>query len=117
MAATSGTQLSKDDGLTVVRIKPMGAGSGGVERSGFGLKDGAGALRFSNSPPSVAVEGRKKWDYPRTVVTPETDNAALYDTLMPERNKAFLDGVNVNLMAYGQTGTGKTHTIFGAPGV
>ena len=25
----------------------------------------------------------------------------------------FLDGYNVTLLAYGQTGTGKTHTMFG----
>ena len=26
----------------------------------------------------------------------------------------FLDGYNVTFMAYGQTGTGKTHTMFGS---
>ena len=59
----------------------------------------------------------KTFSYPKTVVTPEVDNATLYDQVMPQRVEAFLAGVNVNLMAYGQTGTGKTHTIFGAPGV
>ena len=116
MAATSQRYRVENSEMAFVRVKPMGAGSGGVETSGRGLKDGEGAVLYSNNPPSVAVN-RKKWSYPKVVATPEVDNSELYEMIMPERIDAFLDGVNVNLMAYGQTGTGKTHTIFGAPGM
>ena len=40
----------------------------------------------------------------------------LYDNYMPKRIEGFLNGYNCNIMAYGQTGTGKTHTMFGPPG-
>ena len=40
----------------------------------------------------------------------------LYDSYMPKRIEGFLNGYNCNIMAYGQTGTGKTHTMFGPPG-
>ena len=44
------------------------------------------------------------------------DNEALYNQFLPHRIEGFLSGINVNVMCYGQTGTGKTHTIFGTPG-
>ena len=40
----------------------------------------------------------------------------LYNSYMPARIEGFLSGLNCNIMAYGQTGTGKTHTMFGPPG-
>ena len=48
---------------------------------------------------------------------PETDNEKLYNFFLPRRIEAFMTGYNVNLLAYGQTGTGKTHTMLGTPGV
>ena len=33
---------------------------------------------------------------------------------LPTMLNRFLDGYNVTFMAYGQTGTGKTHTMFGS---
>ena len=42
------------------------------------------------------------------------DNQALFDAFMPKRIDAFLAGVNVSVMAYGQTQR-KTHTMFGPP--
>ena len=33
---------------------------------------------------------------------------------LPTMLDRFLDGYNVTFMAYGQTGTGKTHTMFGS---
>ena len=95
----------------------MGVGtSDGVERSGTGLADGQGALRYEKTKGHVAV-GAKKFTYPAHVITPEMDNEALFAQFMPQRIEAFLEGVNVNVMAYGQTGTGKTHTMFGTPGI
>jgi DNA replication protein DnaC len=37
----------------------------------------------------------------------------VYDELLDKYMKRFLDGYNVNFLAYGQTGTGKTHTLLG----
>lgn len=117
------TQKSGDgngDSLSVVRVKPIGVGAGGVEKSVTGILDGEGALRYSSKPPQVSVvksKTAKTFKYPAHVITPDIDNESLYDIFMPRRVQAFLDGVNVNVLAYGQTGTGKTHTMFGTPGI
>ena len=44
-------QVSEDDdgGMAIVRVKPIGAGGGGVEKSGVGMKDGQAALRYQNA--------------------------------------------------------------------
>ena len=46
-----------DGGLAIVRVKPMGAGGGGVEASGAGLADGEGALRFANAADAGSAGG------------------------------------------------------------
>ena len=97
-----------DGGLGVVRIKPLGAGGGGGERSAqYGKST---AVTFSTQPAELTVDGRR-FDYPSHVIAPEMDNRALFEHFMPPRVQAFLSGVNVNVMAYGQTGSGKTHTM------
>ena len=112
---TGGRQARSDDGgLGVVRIKPLGAGGGGGERSAHAGT--SGHVSYSTSPASITVTGRE-FDYPSHVISPEMDQQALYDAFMPPRIRGFLDGVNVNIMAYGQTGSGKTHTVFGPPGI
>ena len=103
-----------DGGLGVVRIKPLGAGGGGGERSA--ISGPAAGVSFSANPPHLTVDNRE-FSYPSHIITPEMDQQALYDAFMPRRVEAFLAGVNVNVMAYGQTGSGKTHTMFGPPGI
>ena len=105
---------SGDGGLGVVRIKPMGAGGGGGERSAAGVT--VGGVSFTTKPAEVTVDGRT-FSYPSHVIGPQMDQMALYDAFMPRRVEAFFNGVNVNVMAYGQTGSGKTHTMFGPPGI
>ena len=117
---------SDDDagGLGVVRIKPMGAGGGGGERSAgapsASLISFVSSAESGKSACSVTlpdISGRPQtFTYPRHVMGPATANEALFEEFMPRRIEAFLDGYNANVMAYGQTGSGKTHTIFGPPG-
>ena len=93
-----------DGGLGVVRIKPLGAGGGGGERSAAsGAPTG---VSFSTDQAEVTVDGRR-FHYPSHVIAPDMDQQALYDAFMPVRMQAFIDGMNVNVMAYGQTGSGK----------
>jgi hypothetical protein len=106
-----------DGGLAIVRIKPMNAGGGGVESSGKGLGDGEGALRFGPDHCRGISVGSKTFTYPEHVIPPSLDNAGLYDMFLPQRVDALFEGVNVNVVCYGQTGTGKTHTTFGTPGI
>ena len=105
-----------DGGLGVVRIKPLGAGGGGGERSAAWSTGDNNAVRFSTEAADVTVDNRH-FDYPSHVISPDMDQQALYDAFMPARMQAFIDGVNVNVIAYGQTGSGKTHTMFGPPGI
>mmetsp|Transcript_17866 Transcript_17866/g.29785 ORF Transcript_17866/g.29785 Transcript_17866/m.29785 type:complete len:444 (+) Transcript_17866:145-1476(+) len=110
----SGFSSSSDGDFGIVRIKPLGAGGGGGERSAMNAN--AKSITFSTNPPGVKADGRK-FVYPAHIITPEMDQQALYDAFMPKRVDDFLSGVNVNVMAYGQTGSGKTHTMFGTPGI
>jgi hypothetical protein len=105
----------EDGGLGVVRVKPLGAGGGGGEKSALTASDARGVI-FDTVKAEIKVDGRR-FAYPSHVIGPSMDQQALFDAFMPLRVQAFLDGVNVNVMAYGQTGSGKTHTMFGPPGV
>ena len=103
-----------------MRIKPLGAGGGGGERSAQSVGGTAVGVTYSVQQANITVSGATgpcEFTYPSHVIAPDMDQAALYDHFMPPRVQAFLDGVNVNVMAYGQTGSGKTHTMFGPPGI
>ena len=129
-------------GTAVVRVKPLGAGGGGVERTAVGLTDGEAAIRYvstftsSSRRSSTSIDpnlkGKKSptgnwvsvpgtsgrcFDYMNHLVPPDVNNEQLYEQFVPQRIDSFFNGINVNLLAYGQTGSGKTHTMFGAPGI
>ena len=88
-----------DGGHGVIRIKPLGAGGGGGESSAHAAAEGD--VTFSMHPPFVQL-GPARFTYPSHVIAPAMDNEALHNAFMPPRIQAFLDGVNVNVMAYGQ---------------
>ena len=114
-AKGDGEFLSDDDrALGVVRVKPRGAGGGGVENRE--IRAGSETCGVAYSASAVSVDG-KHWKFPKTVVPPQADNDALFADCMPAMIDGFFDGYNVNLLAYGQTGSGKTHTMFGPPGI
>ncbi|XP_066925735.1 kinesin-like protein KIFC3 isoform X2 [Clytia hemisphaerica] len=50
------------------------------------------------------------------IIPPRMKQDELFDNFMPKCIDDFFQGYNVNVIAYGQTGTGKTHTMFGPPG-
>jgi hypothetical protein len=115
--AKEGSYKSSDNkGLGVVRIKPMGVGGGGVEKSAAGLGSVEVSSAIELSASGIGVDG-KQFSYPSCVITPDMDQQALFDEFMPQRIDGFFSGYNVNVMAYGQTGSGKTHTMFGPPGI
>ena len=102
-----------DGGQAVVRVKPLGAGGGGVEHSSHG---GASNVVADCRKGMVCVAGRE-FTYPAHVLGDEHDNQAVFREFMPARIAGFLAGYDVNVMAHGQTGSGKTHTMFGPPGI
>ena len=42
---------------------------------------------------------------------PSTTQQTIYEDLCPSLINHFLDGINITVFAYGQTGTGKTYTM------
>jgi len=59
MAAVTSRAYDLDaSGAAIVRVKPINAGGGGVERSGAGLADGEGALRFGGDLRGIRVMTR-----------------------------------------------------------
>ena len=97
-----------------VRIRPKPS-------EGFHGAEGASSKRlvgWDQDKGSVTVEsaGRQEvYSYPDAVVGPEVGQQTSYDMLMGGLLEKFLAGYNCTFIAYGQTGTGKTHTMFGAP--
>jgi centromeric protein E len=49
------------------------------------------------------------------VFGPEHDNRAVYEGFARKMVSAAVEGVNASIFAYGQSGTGKTHTMRGTP--
>ena len=118
MSSSSLKKVEGDDGgNAIVRVKPVGAGGGGVEKSGMGMKNNEAALRYQVTDGNIGDGGGghidivagnvsgKTFNYLNHVIPPETDNEKLYNFFLPRRIDAFMDGYNVNLMAYGQTWT------------
>ena len=112
-----------DGGLAIVRVKPIGAGGGGVEKSGIGYKDGEAGLRYESGELAGAGGGGridivagnkcngKTFNYMRHVIPPQLIMKHFTTFFFPGALTHFLEGYNVNVIAYGQTGTGKTHTM------
>jgi len=60
-------------------------------------------------------KGANTYKYPKRVFGDQATQDDVFDAVMPELVNEFtaVGGRNCLLIAYGQTGTGKTHTIFG----
>ena len=55
------------------------------------------------------------YNYMKTVVLPQDSQETTFTKLgLPGLIELFLGGYNTTFLAYGQTGTGKTHTMFGS---
>lgn len=60
-------------------------------------------------------DGVRRFCFDR-VFDQDTRTASVYDACCKDLVKDVLNGVNGTVFAYGQTGTGKTHTLLGTPG-
>ena len=87
-ASSAAASPFSDGGLAVVRIKPLGAGGGGGERS---ATSGRAALHATSRGIRVGDSGgrsggnAKVWTYPQHVIAPEDDQEALYEKFVPQR--------------------------------
>jgi hypothetical protein len=64
-----------------------------------------------NSLTSTSNDRQYQFDY---VFAPNTSTRRVFDTLCPELIQNALFGVNGTIFMYGQTASGKTHTMFGS---
>ncbi|CAG8557056.1 19788_t:CDS:2 [Cetraspora pellucida] len=109
MTANNGKGSERTSVQVALRIKPF-------------INDDANCLstRFqrqvittnSATPNSIIVQGEKKqifsYDY---VFGPESTQEEVYTNAIVKLVENFLDGYNVTILAYGQTSSGKTHTM------
>jgi kinesin family protein C2/C3 len=103
------------------RIRPMGATGHGNAAAPAALHAvGARSLVVQQSQPGAASTAttEKKFNFDH-VFAPESSQEEVFAEVAP-LVRSVLDGYNVCVFAYGQTGAGKTHTMQGsaaAPGV
>ncbi|KAJ3110531.1 hypothetical protein HDU96_006501 [Phlyctochytrium bullatum] len=64
----------------------------------------------AEGPRHVVVDGRKRFTYDR-VFPPSASQENIYRTCVKDMVERFVGGFNSTVMAYGQTGTGKTYTM------
>ena len=90
-----------------VRIKPLGGDKpgGGESRHRLTGWDRSGA---------VSVSGRV-FDHAAAVLPPDATQLEAYETVARPLVRRWLAGHDVDLLCYGQTGAGKTFTMFGPP--
>jgi hypothetical protein len=96
-----------------VRIRPH-ATSGGHAEDG----DSVYKRLHGWTESSVTLKdghGLSEYTFPTQVLGPDVAQHEAYDAMLPDLVEAFTkhEGQNVLFFAYGQTGTGKTHTMFG----
>ena len=95
---------SKLEESTELCVRCTGTGAGGGER------DGRQALELTRP-----FFDPREFRFDR-VLPPGADQAETYDATAANVVEGFLAGYNGVVMAYGKTGSGKTHTMFGGGG-
>ena len=109
-----------------IRLKPKGTGASD-QISTYQEWKKIGAVDFVNN--SLTIEDTRssagktlkqakdiKYTYPAAIVPGEMTNAQIFKPLIGDYIDKFIEGYNVNYMAFGQTGSGKTYTLIGERG-
>ena len=96
------------EGINVsLRLRPMNARE---------TQDGQMALFSANSADNSVISSSDatRYHYDRVFDT-ETTNAQVYEHVAQEIVRGVTRGINGTIFAYGQTSSGKTHTMLGSP--
>ncbi|KDO18663.1 hypothetical protein SPRG_16020 [Saprolegnia parasitica CBS 223.65] len=96
-----------------VRIRPV---LGKKEPRGAEPIPGANCVRVpptNGTAPTQLVVGKDRPFTFDTILTPDANQAKLYDASVASLVAKFMEGYNATVLAYGQTGSGKTHTMSG----
>ena len=99
------------------RIRPFASFGGHAETDEVQAKqlDSWDASSVSVATQYMFSKGSNTYSFPRAVFPPEATQKEVFDSVAPSVVSALTQekGNNVVMFAYGQTGTGKTHTMFG----
>ena len=71
-------------------------------------------VRIPRAPPPFPREITRGVTYSFSFRLPSTDQESVYRSCVADVTLSVLEGYNGSIIAYGQTGTGKTYTIEGA---
>jgi len=103
------------------RIRPLAEEGGhatrkkGEQAAKADLKRLKEFSRSSVTVKDLKTEKDHDFEYMDQVIQPEDNQEATFHHMgLPDMIEKFLAGYNVTFLAYGQTGTGKTHTMFGS---
>merc|ERR1719487_296840 len=89
-----------------VRVRPY------IEKYDADIEQNAeNAIRLGSEPNSI-VYGAKGFSFHR-VFTSEVPTQTIFEDSYQHMVQSAVDGFNVTMFAYGQTGAGKTHTMAG----
>ena len=108
----------KGNSEVFIRIRPIVRDGGGHDQDGSRVAkvlDGWDEKSVTINTAYLFSEGSTIYKFPEKVLGPEADQETVFNAILPTYISSFtsIDGHNVVLIAYGQTGTGKTHTMFG----
>lgn len=108
-----------EESQVYVRVRPLARTGGHATRNTGELPHKAHERQIGKfdreSVTMTGGGGQKQFTYMNSVILPEDSQETCYSGLgLPNMLTRFLDGYNVTFIAYGQTGTGKTHTLFGS---
>lgn len=113
-----GSAAALSSSKVYVRIRPEVRDGGGHDQDGEPVAKGLEAWDDASVTLSTAYmfsKGSAKYAFPTRVFGPECTQADVYGSAVGPLVERFAEwqGRDVMLLAYGQTGTGKTTTIFG----
>ncbi|CAK0888027.1 unnamed protein product, partial [Prorocentrum cordatum] len=96
-----------------VRVRPLAGAAQQGARDGVG---GGSALWTVGSGPDRGClrdnQGGDQWTFDH-VFGPEHETSEIFDVCVRDVVRSFCEGVNCTVFAYGQTASGKTHTMLG----
>lgn len=96
-----------------IRIRPMAAEGGHMKG-----EEGAHKLKgWTEQSVTMQDSARRlqEFKYPTKVIVPDMIQQDMYDCMMPSLVDKWINhSTNVMMLAYGQTGTGKSHTMLGS---
>jgi Kinesin motor domain len=108
MAATESVQV-------MVRCRPLNAKERSDNRKPIVTMETSRGVVFVRNPKPDAADDSKQFTFD-AVFDDESEQGNVFTTVAQPIIDGAMSGYNGTIFAYGQTGTGKTHTMEGQPG-